>query len=206
MIPKEQKELFRKRVGNILEQRRMEKGLSRKELGVILGYQGDSAVQVVARYEAGRAGVPKTKIDQLLETLEINNEDFGLSGSKSLKSFITSGSFLGTSMVPWGGAMVDFLEATEASFVRQTMTDDNEAEESPNSTGESYQNLLRLLRLYRAQKEAKLLSLTEKIDLADNLCGADEQLLSELLALLQVDPEEAYAAIESQLLDRLQSK
>jgi len=206
MIPKEQKELFRKRVGKILEQRRMEKGLSRKELGSLLGYSGDSAVQVVARYEAGRAGVPKTKIDQLLEILEIDNTDFGLSASKSLKSFIAAGSFLGTSMVPWGDAMVDFLETTEANLVRQTMADDNDTEQPQDSVTENYQGLLRLLRLYRAPKEAKQLSLIEKIDLVDSLCGADEKLLAELLQLLEIDPEEACTAIESDLFERLKGQ
>lgn len=202
MIPKEQKELFRKRVGKILEQRRMEKGLSRKELGKILGYKGDSAVQVVARYEAGRAGVPKAKMDKLLEVLEIKNEDFGLSGSKSLKSFITAGSFLGTSMVPWGDTMINFLEETERSFVRQSMTDDDE-EAAENDDAEAYQGLLRLLRLYRAPRKPRQLSLLEKIDMADELCAGDEQLLTELLSLLEVDPEEAYADVESHLLERL---
>ena len=201
MIPKEQKELFRKRVGKILEQRRMEKGLSRKELGKILGYKGDSAVQVVARYEAGRAGVPKAKIDKLLETLEIKNEDFGLSGSKSLKSFITAGSFLGTSMVPWGDTMINFLAETERSFLRQSMSDDEEATEGDDA--ECYQDLLRLLRLYRAPKEARTLNLLEKVDMADNLCDGDEQLLANLLSLLEIDPQEAYAEVENHLLERL---
>jgi len=202
MILKEQKELFRKRVGKILEQRRMEKGLSRKELGKILGYTGDSAIQVIARYEAGRAGVPKAKIDQLFEVLEIKNDDFGLSASKSLKNFITAGSFLGTSMVPWGDTMLNFLETSEKDFVRQTMSDDDdETAEGPDV--EAYQGLLRLLRLYRAQKEPRQLSLIEKIDLADSLCVDDEQLLTELLVLLEIDPEEAYNEIENHLFTRL---
>lgn len=201
MIPKEQKELFRKRVGKILEQRRMEKGLSRKELGKILGYKGDSAIQVVARYEAGRAGVPKAKIDKLLETLEVKNEDFGLSGSKSLKNFITAGSFLGTSMVPWGDTMINFLAETERSLLRQSMTDDDEPSEDEDS--ECYQDLLRLLRLYRAPKETRQLDLLDKIDMADNLSAGDEQLLANLLSLLDIDPQEAYGEVENHLLERL---
>lgn len=201
MIQKQQKELFRKRVGKMLEQRRMEKGLSRKELGTLLGYAGDSAIQVVARYEAGRAGVPKTKIDLLLEILDLKNEDFGLSTSKSLKSFISAGSFLGTSMVPWGDAMFSFLEATESNFVRQTITDDDEQEEKTST--DNYQDLLRLLRLYRAHKEVKPLGVIEKIDLIDSLCGTDEQLLTQLLSLLEIDPEKAYTEVEAQLLKRL---
>jgi len=201
MILKEHKELFRKRLGKLLEQRRMEKDLSRKELGEMLGYRGDSAVQVVARFEAGRSGVPKAKLDQLLEILEISNEDFGLSASKSLKSFISAGSFLGTSMVPWGGAMLNFLESTEKDFLQQTMTDDDEQD----SPAETYQELLRLLRLYRARKETKPLTLLEKIDLVDTLCAGDENLLGELLALLEIDPAEAYAEIENHLLERLKN-
>lgn len=205
MILKEHKELFRKRVGKILEQRRMEKGLSRKELGNILGYKGDSAIQVVARFEAGRAGVPKAKIDQLLDLLEIKNEDFGLSASKSLKSFITAGSFLGTSMVPWGDTMLNFLETTEKDFFRQTMSDDGE-EEPVEADAKDYQGLLRLLRLYRAPKGERKLGLVEKIDLADSLAAGDEELLTEIIALLEIDPEEAYAEIEKQLLERLKGR
>ncbi|HMB16909.1 MAG TPA: helix-turn-helix transcriptional regulator [Pelovirga sp.] len=205
MILKEQKELFRKRVGKILEQRRMEKGLSRKELGNILGYKGDSAVQVVARFEAGRAGVPKAKLDQLLKILEIKNEDFGLGASKSLKSFITTGSFLGTSMVPWGDTMLNFLETTENNFFRQTMSDDDE-EESVDSDADAYKGVLRLLRLHRASKEVPPLSLIDRIDLCDTLCAGDEELLTDLLSHLEIDPEEAYVEIEQQLLRRLKDR
>ena len=203
MIPKEQKELFRKRVGKILEQRRIEKGLSRKELGRTLGYKGDSAVQVIARYEAGRAGVPKSKIEQLLKILEIKNEDFGLSGSKSLKNFITAGSFLGTSIVPWGDTMIDFLERTEKNFVHQTIGDEDDDEASEESSAENYVEVLRLMRLFRAPKESRELSLIEKIDLADTLCGEDEKLFCELLTLLEIEPEDACTVIESHLLERL---
>ena len=55
MISKEQKELFRKRVGKILERRRMEASLSRKELGRLLDFHGDRTIQMVARYEADTA-------------------------------------------------------------------------------------------------------------------------------------------------------
>lgn len=202
MIPKEQKELFRKRVGKILEQRRMEKGLSRKELGNILGYKGDSAIQVVARYEGGRAGVPKSKIDQLLKVLEIKNEDFGLSGSKSLKNFIAAGSFLGTSIVPWGDTMIDFLERTEKNFVHQTIADDDD-EPLEDSATENYAEVLRLMRLFRAPKASQELQLIEKIDLVDTLCGTNENLFCEILGLMDIDPEDACTAIETNLLERL---
>ncbi|MDU0461001.1 MAG: helix-turn-helix transcriptional regulator, partial [Geobacteraceae bacterium] len=78
MITKEQKDIFRKSVGKLLEKKRLEKGLNRKEVGVALGYEGNSAIQIVARFESGRAGVPKAKIEKLLEILSITNKDFGL--------------------------------------------------------------------------------------------------------------------------------
>ena len=204
MITKEQKKLFRKRVGKILEQRRLEKGLSRKELGVALGYEGNSAVQVVARFEAGRSGVPKAKIGKLLEILEITNKDFGLSGSKSLKNFISASGFLGSSMAPWGDAMIGFLESTEASFVKHTLEDDNNSEgQDAESQTELYQDVIRIMRLYRVQKQEAELGLLEKLDLMDSLSEGDEDKLAEMLVTLNIDPTEAYRAIEDHLVDRL---
>ena len=204
MITKEQKKLFRKRVGKILEQRRLEKGLSRKELGVALGYEGNSAVQVVARFEAGRSGVPKAKIGKLLEILEITNKDFGLSGSKSLKNFISASGFLGSSMAPWSDAMIGFLESTEASFVKHTLEDDNNSEgQDAESQTELYQDVIRIMRLYRVQKQEAELGLLEKLDLMDSLSEGDEDKLAEMLVTLNIDPAEAYRAIEDHLVDRL---
>lgn len=204
MITKEQKELFRKRVGKILEQRRLEKGLSRKELGIALGYEGNSAVQVVARFEAGRSGVPKAKIGKLLEILEITNKDFGLSGSKSLKNFISASGFLGSTMAPWSDAMIDFLESTEASFMKQTLEDDDTPEgEDAGSQTELYQDVVRIMRLYRVQKERVELGILEKLDLIDSLSGGDEDKLAEMLVILEIDPTEAYHSIESHLVERL---
>ena len=40
--------------------------MNRKELGVTLDYEVTSELQVVARFESGRAGVPKAKIEKLL--------------------------------------------------------------------------------------------------------------------------------------------
>jgi len=97
--------------------------------------------------------------------------------------------------------MLNFLESTEKDFLQQTMTDDDEQD----SPAETYQELLRLLRLYRARKETKPLTLLEKIDLVDTLCAGDENLLGELLALLEIDPAEAYAEIENHLLERLKN-
>ena len=204
MVTKEQKELFRKKVGKLLEQRRLEKGLSRKKLGETLGYEGNSAIQVVARFESGRAGVPKTKIEQLLEILEINNEDFGLSGSKSLKTFVSASGFLGSTMAPWSDAMVGFLENTESSFVKQTLTDDDDGEKSPtDSPGDTYQDLIRIMRLYRVQNQDNPLSLLERLDLLDRLSEGDEGKLAEMLVILKIDSLEAYQVIENHLMERL---
>ena len=207
MITKEQKELFRKKVGKLLEQRRLEKGMSRKDLGEALGYEGNSAVQVVARFESGRAGVPKAKLSQLLKILEIRNEDFGLSGSKSLKNFISASGFLGSTMAPWSDAMIDFLENTETNFVTQSLSDDENDDEnsSADTQGELYQDLLRILRLYRVQKQKSQLSLVEKLDLLDSLSEGDEESLTQMLVTLNIDPQEAYQAIESHLMDQLKA-
>lgn len=204
MITKEQKELFRKKVGKLLEQRRLEKGLSRRDLGETLGYEGNSAIQVVARFESGRAGVPKAKIEKLLQILEIKNEDFGLSGSKSLKNFITASGFLGSTMAPWSDAMVGFLEGSEANFVKQTLSEEEEDDESPSdSQTDPYQDVLRIMRLYRVQKQEKQLSLLEQLDMLDNLSEGDENKLAEMLVTLKIDPLEAYRKIEEQLMERL---
>lgn len=203
MITREQKELFRRKVGKLLEQRRLEKGMSRKDLGEALGYEGNSAIQVVARFESGRAGVPKTKIEQLLKLLGITNEDFGLSGSKSLKNFITASGFLGSSMVPWSDAMVGFLESTESSFVTQTLTDEDEP--AGDSQSDLYQDVLRIMKLYRVQKQQVQLGLLEQLDLLDSLSEGDEEKLVEMLVILEVDPSEAYRVIENQLMERLKS-
>ncbi len=203
MITKEQKELFRKKVGKLLEQRRLEKGLSRKELGESLGYEGNSAIQVVARFESGRAGVPKAKIGKLLQILELKNEDFGLSGSKSLKNFITASGFLGSTMAPWSDAMIGFLEGTESNFVTQTMTDDDDEDLSGEAETDAYQDVLRIMRLYRVQKPRSELSLLERLDQLDDLSEGDEDKLAEMLVILKIDPAEAYRELETQLMERL---
>ena len=202
MITKEQKELFRKKVGKLLEQRRLEKGMSRKDLGEALGYEGNSAIQVVARFESGRAGVPKAKLSQLLKILDIRNEDFGLSGSKSLKNFISASGFLGSTMAPWSDAMVDFLESTESNFVTQSLSDDDNDDEdtSAEEQDEHYQDLLRILRLYRVQRQQGQFNLVQKLDLLDSLSEGDEARLTKLLATLNIDPQEAYQAIEDHLM------
>jgi transcriptional regulator with XRE-family HTH domain len=207
MITKEQKELFRRKVGKLLEQRRLEKGLSRKDLGETLGYEGNSAIQVVARFESGRAGVPKAKISQLLKILDIRNEDFGLSGSKSLKTFISASGFLGSTMAPWSDAMVGFLENSEANFVAESLSDDENDDESSSEETQRdlYQDLLRIMRLYRVQKQQSQFTLVEKLDLLDSLSKGDEECLTEMLVALNIDPQDAYQAIEGHLMDQLKS-
>lgn len=204
MITKEQKDIFRKSIGDILEKRRLDKGMSRKELGVALGYEGNSAIQVVARFESGRAGVPKAKIEKLLEILSITNKDFGLVGSKSLKNFIAASGFLGSPVAPWGNAMVDFMETTEANLMKEALAEEETADESPvDSRADMYQDVLRIMRLYRVQKSEARLTLLERLDLLDSLSEGDEDKLAEMLVTLKIDPLEAYREIEGHLMDRL---
>ena len=203
MITREQKELFRKKVGKLLEQRRLEKGMSRKAMGEALGYEGNSAIQVVARFESGRAGVPKAKIDKLLKILEINNSDFGLSGSKSLKTFVSASGFLGSTMAPWSDAMIGFLENTESNFVQQSLTDDEDSDDSSEAQVENYQDLLRIMRLYRVQKQEASLNLLEQLDMLDRLSEGDENKLTDMLSTLNIDPLAAYQTIENNLMERL---
>lgn len=204
MITKEQKDLFRKAVGKLLEKRRLEKGMNRKELGIALGYEGNSAVQVVARFESGRAGVPKAKIEKLLEILNITNKDFGLVGSKSLKNFIAASGFLGTPVAPWSNAMVDFMEATEANFMKEALEEEDSADEAPtDSPSDTHQDVIRIMRLYRVQKKEASLTLFERLDLLDSLCDGDEDKLAEMLVTLNIDPVEAYREIEGHLMEQL---
>ena len=206
MISKEQKDLFRKSVGKLLEKRRLEKGLNRKEIGVALGYEGNSAIQIVARFESGRAGVPKAKIEKLLEILNITNKDFGLVGSKSVKNFIAASGFLSSPAAPWSNAMVDFMEASEASMMKQALADEDSAEDSVSDVqDDSYQDVIRIMRLCRVQKKEARLTLFERLDLLDSLCEGDEDKLSEMLVTLKIDPVTAYQEIEKVLMERLKN-
>ena len=100
--------------------------------------------------------------------------------------------------------MVDFLENTETNFVAQSLSDDeNEENSSADSQDELYQDLLRILRLYRVQKQQSQLSLVEKLDLLDSFSEGDEERLTKMLAILNIDPQEAYQAIEGHLMDQL---
>ena len=204
MITKEQKDLFRKTVGKLLEKRRLEKGMNRKELGGALGYEGNSAVQVVARFESGRAGVPKAKIEKLLEILDITNKDFGLVGSKSLKNFIAASGFLSSPVAPWSNAMVDFMEATEANLMKEALEEEDSTDEaSTDSQADTHQDVIRIMRLYRVQKKEVQLTLFERLDLLDSLSEGDEDKLAEMLVTMKIDPVEAYREIEGHLMERL---
>ena len=100
--------------------------------------------------------------------------------------------------------MVDFLESSEAKFVTRTLEDDDDSgEQDVESQTELYQDVLRIMRLYRVQKIEPEMSLLEKLDMVDNLSGGDEAKFSEMLVILRVDPLEAYQAIEGNLVDRL---
>jgi transcriptional regulator with XRE-family HTH domain len=204
MITKEQKDVFRKTIGKLLEKRRLEKGMSRKEVGTALGYTGNSAIQVVARFESGRAGVPKAKIDRLMEILDITNKDFGLVGSKSLKNFIAASGLLSSPVAPWSNAMVNFMEATEANLMKEALVEEGAAEEpADDSQADMYQDVLRIMRLYRVQKKGVRLTLLERLDMLDSLSDGDEDKLAEMLVALKIDPQEAYREVEGQLMERL---
>ena len=103
--------------------------------------------------------------------------------------------------------MIDFLENTETNFVTQSLADDENDDEnsSADTQGELYQDLLRILRLYRVQKQKSQLSLVEKLDLLDSLSEGDEESLTQMLVTLNIDPQEAYQAIESHLMDQLKT-
>ena len=101
--------------------------------------------------------------------------------------------------------MVDFLENTENNFVTQSLSDDENDDEnsSTDTQGELYQDLLRILRLYRVQKQQTQHSLVEKLDLLDSLSEGDEERLTQMLVTLNIDPQEAYQAIEGHLMEQL---
>ena len=158
----------------------------------------------MARFESGRAGVPKAKIEKLLEILNISNKDFGLVGSKSLKNFIAASGFLSSPAAPWSNAMVDFMEATEANLMKQALADEDSADDAAaDSQADMYQDVIRIMRLSRVQKTERHLSLFERLDMLDSLCEGDEDRLSEMLVTLKIDPIEAYREIEGHLMERL---
>jgi mannose-6-phosphate isomerase class I len=123
-----------------------------------------------------------------------------------LKNFITASGFLGSTMAPWSDAMVGFLENTESNFVKQTLAEEENGEESStDSQADPYQDVIRIMRLYRVQKQETPLSLLERLDLLNSLSEGDEDQLAEMLVTLKIDPLEAYQVIEGHLMERLKA-
>lgn len=104
--------------------------------------------------------------------------------------------------------MVDFLENTETNFVTQSLSDDENDDESSSedTQGEQYQDLLRILKLYRVLKQETPLSLLEQLDMLDRLSDGDENKLTDMLATLNIDPTAAYQVIENNLMERLKER
>ena len=100
--------------------------------------------------------------------------------------------------------MVGFLEGTETNFVKQTLAEEEDGEESPtDSQTDPYQDVIRIMRLYRVQQQETQLSLLERLDLLDRLSEGDEDKLAEMLVTLRIDPLEAYQVLENHLMERL---
>lgn len=207
-MEKETKELFRKKVGRIVERLRLEKGLSRKELGLKLGYKENTAVQAVSRFENGRAGIPKAKIEKLISLLGMKNSDFGLESTKSLKSFIAASGFLGFPVNPFGKAMVDYMDNREAEVVKAAVSDDSEEDDSEDD-GDSdegnldYFSVARLMKLYRAGRGKAEYPLLAALEIIDYFSGADETVFADTLATLGISADEAYNTLESELMNQL---
>ena len=201
------KEEFRKRIGKIVEKFRLEKGISRKELGESLGYRGNSAVQVVARFESGRAGIPKNKIEKLLSVLQIKNADFGLDEAKSLKHFIASGGFMGSAGAAFGKTWVDFMEATEAENIKSLLSSDHdESEEGENDDDrqQNYTGTVRLMRIFRTGSPPRKHDLEFKLNCLYDLAEGDDDRLIDLMVTTAVDPDAAYDLIERKIIERLE--
>ncbi|MBU2643914.1 helix-turn-helix domain-containing protein [bacterium] len=209
-MEKKQKEAFRKKVGKIVERLRLEKGMSRKELGVQLGYKENTASQVVSRFELGRAGIPKGKIEKLIKLLGMTNMDFGLESTKSLRNFIAASGFLGFPMHTFGNVMVDYLDARDAEEAKAALTDsdddDEETEDNEDSLGQgtvNYFSVARLMTLYRIGMKTETHSLLKCLNVLDYLCKGDESTFAEVLATLKISPEEAYTAIEKEIIKKM---
>ena len=100
--------------------------------------------------------------------------------------------------------MVDFMEASEASMMKQALADEDSAEDIASDTqDDSYQDVIRIMRLCRVQKKEVTLTIFERLDMLDTLCEGDEDKLSEMLVTLRIDPVTAYQEIEKVLMERL---
>jgi len=207
-MEKERKEKFRKKVGKIVERLRLEKGLSRKELGVQLGYGENAAIQAVSRFENGRAGIPKAKIEMMIHLLGMKNVDFGLESTKSLKNFISASGFLGFPVHPMGKAMLDYIDNREAEVGKDAVSDqydedDAEADEGDDSDSVGYFNVARLMNLYRTGISKKEYSLLEALEVIDSLCGENDSTFADVLATLNISAEDAYNEIEAAIVKKL---
>ena len=99
---------FQNRLAEVVNAARLEKGMTQKELGIKMGYSENSAGQVVHKIEEGKIGIPKKKIQTLLEVLDITHEKLGLDKSISLPIWIASGAKKGSRM-----SFKDFLSTAE---------------------------------------------------------------------------------------------
>ena len=62
-------------VGDLIRQKRIEKGLTQQKLGELLGYKGRSAECVVQHWEYNKHPVPMVRLKPLAKILEIPLED-----------------------------------------------------------------------------------------------------------------------------------
>ncbi len=211
-MEKERKEEFRKKVGKIVEHLRLEKGMSRKELGVRLGYKENTASQVVSRFELGRAGIPKGKIEELIKLLGMTNKDFGLESTKSLRNFIAASGFLGFPIHTFSNVMVDYLDARDAAEAKAALTDpDDDGEEVEENEEDldqgtvNYFSVTRLMKLYKTGMKPENMPLLECLNVIDYLCKGDENAFAEVLATVKIPAEEAYNTIEKEIIKKIKT-
>lgn len=208
LMEKQRKEKFRKKVGRIVERLHLEKGMSRKELGLQLRYKENTAVQAVSRFESGRAGIPKAKIETLIELLEMENSDFGLESTRLLKSFISASGFLGFPMHPLEKAMVDYIDTQEVEVGKNAVSDRGDDELAADGESGKYSpgyfDVARLMKLYRAGTKGQSFSLLESLEAIDALCGDHETAFVDVLASLNISALDAYSDIEAAILKKLQ--
>ncbi|MCU7959239.1 MAG: helix-turn-helix domain-containing protein [gamma proteobacterium symbiont of Bathyaustriella thionipta] len=74
----DQDEAFQKAIGEIVRTNRVEKGMSKKELGLKLGYAKNSAGQVISKIESGKISIPQKKLPDLIKILGITHEILGI--------------------------------------------------------------------------------------------------------------------------------
>ena len=62
-------------IGETIRQKRQMSGYTQKRFGEMLGYKGDVAQVIVARWEAGTRPIPQDKLKLVAKLLEIPLED-----------------------------------------------------------------------------------------------------------------------------------